>query len=90
MKKFNISPGVYNPVDQNWKPIEVSAKTWKGAIDKAIKEGLIPKDAYSIQILEVPPDSNEDEEKELALHFREWREDQLLKKYIYPFEGWML
>jgi len=90
MKNFVISPGIHNPTEQNWKPISIKAKTWIRAVNKAIEEKLIPKDAYSINVLETEEDSNEEEEEQLAQIFREWREDQLIEKFINPDERWMM
>jgi hypothetical protein len=92
VKKFIISPGPYNKVDQRFPPVTIKAKTWLRAVNKALAKKSIPKDAYSIQILEVneSDEDNEEEESLLALHFREWREDRIIEKYVGDFEGWMI
>lgn len=91
MKKFIISPGIHNSTEQKFKPVIIEAKTWMKAVKKALEEKSIPKDAYSIQILEVneSDDDNEEETSLLALHFSELREDKLIQKCV-GFEGWML
>jgi len=91
MKKFVISPGIHNSVEQQFKPVMVEAKTWMKAVNKALEEKSIPKDAYSIQVLEISDDDDEEEESDLlALHFKEMREDRLLDRYLSSFQWWML
>jgi hypothetical protein len=89
MKKFTISSGIHNTIDKQFQPVTIQAETWKSAITKAIRSKLIPEDGESVQILEVPEEDNDDEEEEnlLALHFREWREDKLIEKYLSSLEG---
>jgi len=72
MKKFIISLGKHNHKDVPFEPVTVKAKTWMKAVTKAIKDKSIPENAYSLHILEVQEEEdNEEEENLLALHFRE-------------------